>query len=338
MKDLFVTTSPHLSSKRTTQSIMQDVVIALMPAVIASFFIFGFYPLLTISLCVSSCVLAEFLYCKITKQKCTVNDFSAVVTGLILALNLPPVVPVYVPIVGSFFAIMLVKMLFGGLGKNFANPAATARVFLVLAWTSVMTKYVAPIDITQGTSELFKYFGSGAIDSMTSATPLASIKAGNLTNVSLLDLFLGNVGGCLGEVSALALLIGGIYLVARKVIDYKVPLVIFATVGIFTWIFKGSAKFILPSILSGGVMLGAIFMATDYASSPNTNLGRIIFAFGIGFITVLCREIGSMNEGMSFAILLMNLVVPLIDKLIVPKPFGYVKPPKEKKEVKNEKA
>lgn len=331
---LNVSSSPHITSARTTRSIMLDVVIALVPAMICAVLVFGFYSLFIIGLSVGSCVLAEFLFNKIRKQETTIGDCSAIVSGVILALNLPPVVPFYVPIVGGFFAMMVVKMLFGGIGRNFANPAITARIFLMLAWTSIMTKFVVPIDLSKGFGEMFKYFkytfSANGMDVVTGATPLSFIQSGDLTGVSVLDMFLGRTGGSMGEVSALALIIGGVYLIVRKVIDWRIPTIYIATVALLTLIIKRDVAYVLPSLFGGGLMLGAFFMATDYATSPNTKIGICIYAFGLGLLTTLFRCFGSMPEGVSYAILMMNILVPLIDKLIVPKPFGYVKVKKEK--------
>lgn len=327
-----VSASPHITANKSTQKIMGDVLIALIPAVIASILIYGFYPLVVILLSVGSAVIGEWLYNIIRKKKSTINDLSAIVTGLLLGLNLPPVLPLYIPIIGGIFATMLVKMLFGGLGKNFANPAITARIFVMLAWTGVMTVFVEPIDLSKGFAEMFKYFNmnNAEISAISTATPLAFLKDGN-NSTSLLNLFIGNHGGSAGEVSAVALLLGGIYLAIRKVIDIKIPLIYIGTTAIFSLIFYKDIAIILPTILSGGLLIGAIFMATDYSTSPNTALGVIIFAFGCGFLTAIFRKFGTMPEGVSFAILLMNIVTPLIDKYIKPRPFGYVKPDKSRK-------
>ena len=333
-----VSTSPHVSTPRTTKSIMRDVFISLLPALIASIFIFGFYPLLICLLSTTSAVLAEFLFNKMRKQDITIGDWSAAVTGLLLGLNLPPVVPFYVPIVGSFFAIWVVKCLFGGLGKNFANPAITARIFLVLSWGTVMTTFAAPIDLSKGFMEMFKYFPySMTADSMqtiASATPIAGLgfKYGeSIIEADNLAMFLGTTGGSLGEVSALALLIGACYLFVRKVISPTIPVIYILTTGLLTMAIKGDAAYFLPSILSGGLMLGAFFMATDYTTSPNTRLGKIIYALMLGLLTTVFRLYAKIPEGVSFAILLMNIMTPLIDKYTIPHPFGYKKPVKEKK-------
>lgn len=337
MTKFIVSSSPHIMSSSTTRRIMLDVIIALMPAVVASIFIYGFYPLFLMILCVGSAVFAEWLFNVITKRRQTVGDLSAIVTGIILSLNLPAVVPFYVPIVGAFFAIIIVKMIFGGIGKNFANPAITARIFLMLAWTGVMTSFVKPIDLSDG-ANLFAYFenivGINLPDAITSATPLAAIKNAIASNtdpsagLSALDMFLGTIGGSAGEVSALAILIGGAYLAVRKVIDLKIPLLYIGSTVIFTAIFFADTGFvgeyIWTYLLSGGLLFGAVFMATDYATSPKSPTGVVIYGAGLGFLTVVIRKYSSMNEGVSFAILLMNIVTPLLDR-IMPKAFGTPK-------------
>ena len=345
MNKLIVSASPHIGSPLTTKKIMQNVIIALLPTTIAGIFIFGLTSLVVLILSIASSMMAELIFNKITHKPCTLGDYSAVVTGLLLGLNLPPVVPLYIPVIGGFFAIIVVKMLFGGLGKNFANPAITARIFCVLAWTSAMTKFVVPIDYSQGFFKaLFSYFPKmfGSLDAYTSATPLAIIKENAINgvsgNVPVLNMFLGYTGGCIGEVSALALLLGGIYLIARKIIDWKIPVIYITTTALLTLLlYKNGFMVVLPAILGGGLMIGAFFMATDYSSSPNTPIGTIIYAFGLGLLTVLIRRFGGYPEGVSFAILLMNLVVPLLDKFITPRAFGRIKKKKDK-EVKSEKA
>ena len=307
-----VSSSPHIKSSANTQRIMLDVIIALLPALLAAILVFGFYPLIVAVISIASAVFAEWFYNYLTKKPQTTGDLSAVVTGLLLALNLPPVVPLYIPVIGSIFAIMVVKMLFGGLGKNFANPAITARIFVMLAWTAALTTWVKPIDLSNGMS-LFSYFGISDYDAVTGATPLAVIKSEGTANLNLLNMFLGSTGGSAGEVSALALIIGGIYLIVRRVIDYKIPLIYILTVGLLTSLIELDITYFLPSILGGGLMLGAIFMATDYATSPNSFWGVIIYSLGLGIITVLIRKFSNMPEGVSFAILIMNIVTPLIN-------------------------
>lgn len=317
-KKLIVSSSPHVASNNSVRKIMLDVIIALAPAFIASVIFFGLYALMITALAVGSCVLFEWLYNLMRKQKTTIGDLSSVVTGLILAFNLPPTVPFYIPILGGAFAILIVKMLFGGLGKNFANPAATARLFLVLSFGMAMTKFVAPIDYSNGFWAGFTQF-YGDVDGFTSSTPLGGGEQ------NLLNMFLGNTAGCIGETSALALIVGGIYLIVRGVIDYKIPVIYIGTVACFTYIFTGSIASVPPALLGGGLMLGAFFMATDYATSPNSTWGTVIYALGLGFLTVLLRLFTPMPEGVSFAIVIMNLVVPLIDKYIINRPFGTMK-------------
>lgn len=345
-KRFIVSSSPHVGSTLFTQRIMIHVCIALTFCMIAGTVLYGFYSLFLVLLAVLSAVGAEALYCVMRKKPLTIWDASAIVTGMIVGLNLPPTAPFYLPIVGSVFAIMLVKMLFGGLGKNFANPAATARVFLLLAWTTKMTAFINPLDYAGGNVSAGDFFSfrfivdfANKANYVTGATPLAGIKADAIaglgsTEVNLLDLLLGNVGGSIGEVCAIAIILGAIYLIVLKIIDWKIPAVYLTSCALFTLIFyKNGWNYILPNLLSGGILFGAVFMLTDYASSPNTRWGVIIYSAGAGLITMLIRRFGGMNEGVSFAILLMNLLVPLIDKACRPKPFGYKKPPKKKKGV-----
>ncbi|MGB4034118.1 MAG: RnfABCDGE type electron transport complex subunit D [Christensenellales bacterium] len=341
MNKLLVSSSPHIGSSMTTDKIMKHVVIALIPACIAGIFVFGLPSLLVLIVSTGTCVLTEYLYNMLTKKPQTVEDFSAVVTGLLLGMNLPPTIPLYIPIIGGVFAILLVKMLFGGLGKNFANPAITARIFVMLAWTKAMTTFVQPIDYSQGffnamTSHFSTMFGGG-VDAVSSATPLGIIKGslnGGGGTISILNMFLGYTAGCIGEVSALALILGGVYLIVLRIIDWKIPVLFILTSAIFALIFYDNGiMYVLPTILGGGLLLGAFFMATDYASSPNTSIGVIIYAIGCGFITMLIRRFGGYPEGVSFAILLMNLVSPLLDKYLRPRVFGVArKKPFAKKE------
>lgn len=345
-KKLIVSSSPHVGSELSTQKIMLHVIIALSFTLIAGVVIYGIYPLVVVALAVASAVLAEMLYNLIAKKPNTVKDLSAIVTGMILGLNLPPTIPLYVPVVGSVFAIMVVKMLFGGLGKNFANPAATARIFLLLSWSGKMTKYIPPVDYSQG---FFKAFFTGFVDSnvtqatagmVTSATPLGSIKDAAQTgilpdNIDLLDLFLGKIGGSIGEVCTLAIILALVYLLIFKIIDWKIPLTYIAFSALFALIFYKSAAFILPTLMTGGLMFAAVFMLTDYSTSPNTRLGSVIFAAGAAFMTLLIRRWGGFPEGASIAVLFMNLLVPIIDRLTLPKPYGYVRPVKKKGGVEN---
>lgn len=335
---LIVSSSPHVGSPLTTKRIMLFVIIALMPSLIAGTVLYGFYALFIVMLAVGSAVGAEALYNLIAKKPQTLTDLSAIVTGLILGLNLPPTIDWYVPIIGSIFAIMVVKMLFGGLGKNFANPAATARVFLLLAWSGRMAAYIEPLNYASGNALTF-FSGFIRSDIVTSATPLASIKAGAASgalsdSINLLDLFLGRTGGSIGETCVIAILIGGIFLIVTKIIDWRIPLTYIVGCAVFALIFyKSGWLYILPTLLSGGLMFAAFFMLTDYSSSPNSRWGILIYAVGAAFFTMLIRRFASGNEGVSLAILMMNCLTPLIDKATKPKPFGYQKPKKAKKEV-----
>ena len=342
MEKLVYSASPHIKAPRTTKHIMIDVCIALLPATIVGIVFFGFDALLVMAVSVLSAVLAEFLYkvCFMKKGKsfkeklkesCTEFDYTSLVTGMLIGMNMPPKVYWYIPILASFFAIIIVKMLFGGTGKNIVNPAIAGRIFVFLSFGIVAANGFAE-PIVNGSGDFMNTVTAGA-------TPLATMLMTGTSSVSNLDLFLGNVAGTIGETSALALLVGGIYLVIRKVIDFKWPLIYIAVTGVasvLTMAIIGKTSTVdfglfLPSILSGGLMLGAIFMATDYTTTPNTTLGNVIYFVALGLITAILR-CNNGTEVVSFAIMLMNLTVPLIDKYIVPKPFGYVKPQKTKKE------
>ena len=302
---LHISVSPHIHSKVSTQRIMLDVLISLLPATIAGVVIFGLEALLVIAVCVAVSVLSEFVFNKIVKKPLTIGDLSAAVTGLLLALNLPANIPLWQAGVGSLFAIVIVKCIFGGIGKNVVNPAITGRVFMLIAFTS-MTTAAFPLDSTAG------------------ATPLAGIASGN--EVVLTDLLLGNVGGSIGETCKVALLIGGVYLLVRRVITWHIPVAFIATTFIFTLaVHEFDFMLALSLVLSGGLIIGAIFMATDYVTSPTTPLGKIIFGIGAGLITVLIREWGIYPEGVSFAILIMNILNPYIDSLTARKMFGGAK-------------
>ena len=309
MKNLVVSASPHFHTKTTTQTIMRDVLIALSPAAVASVVFFGLKALLIIAVCVGSCVLSEFIFNLILKKKQTVSDLSACVTGMLLALSLPAKVGVWQCIVGSVFAIVVVKCLFGGIGCNFANPAVTARVFLIVAFST---------SVVGGSLTGFQE----AADLVSSATPLAVIKGGEGTLPALWEMFIGNRGGAIGETSALALIIGGVYLVARKVIRWETPVIYIATVFVLSLIIKLDVVVALYQVLGGGLVIAAIFMATDYSTTPINKYGKMVFAFGCGLITVAIRFWSSYPEGVSFAILLMNMLSPYIEKLCSKKPFG----------------
>ena len=310
MRKLVVSTSPHIKSPLTTQNIMLDVIIALAPATVMAIVLFGLRALLIIGVCVVTAVASEFVFNLINKKKQTILDLSATVTGLLLALNLPATATVWQCIVGSIFAIIVVKCLFGGLGHNFANPAITARIFLLLSFSTT---------IAGGTSPQM-------VDIVASATPLSAIKDGSLHQLpSLLDMFIGLRGGAIGEVCSLALILGYIYLVVKKVIHFETPLIFVATVFLLSLLIKGDITIALYQVLGGGLLLGAIFMATDYVTTPINRLGKMVFALGCGLITVLIRFYGDYPEGVSFSILLMNILSPYIEKLCKKKAFGGAK-------------
>ncbi|MBQ2908621.1 MAG: RnfABCDGE type electron transport complex subunit D [Clostridia bacterium] len=310
MKKLIVSTSPHIKSPVTTQNIMLDVLIALAPATVMAVVLFGLRALLIIGVCVVTAVVSEFIFNLINKRKQTVLDLSATVTGLLLALNLPLTATVWQCIVGSIFAIIVVKCLFGGLGHNFANPAITARIFLLLSFSTT---------IAGGTSPQL-------VDVVASATPLAAIKDGATHQLpSLLHMLIGLRGGAIGEVCSIALIIGYIYLVVKKVIHFETPLIFVATVFLLSWLIKGDITIALYQVLGGGLLLGAIFMATDYVTTPINRVGKMVFALGCGLITVLIRFYGNYPEGVSFSILLMNILSPYIEKLCKKKAFGGAK-------------
>ena len=307
-----VTSSPHIRGKRNTQQIMRDVVIALLPALIAGTIIFGMRALLVTLVCVAAAAAAEWACGMVLYHRNTVKDLSSVVTGLLLALTLPATVPYWVAAVGSIFAIVVVKGLCGGLGKNVFNPALGARAFLVLLWPVYMVRFVAP----------------GAVDGVASATPLHHMVMPALPEESLGQMFMGNIGGCIGEVCTLALLIGGAYLLYKGVISFRIPAAYLGTVAVLTLIFsKGdhAVLWMLYSFLGGGVVLGALFMATDYATSPVTPKGQIIYGVGCGVFTVIFRYFGLFPEGVTYAILLMNGCAWAIDRYSAPRRFGTKK-------------
>lgn len=305
-KLIMVSSTPHVRSRDTIERIMLDVVIALMPACIAGIYFFGIKALLLMLVSVVSCVLFEFIFQKITKKPVTVRDLSAVVTGLLLAMNLPASAPVWLPVVGGFVAIIIVKQLFGGLGQNFINPALLARAFLLTSYPVAMTKWT--------------------VDSVSTATPLALLKQSIMPNSSdYINALLGNIGGCIGETCSIALIIGGIYLLVKKVISWRIPATYLITVFILSWVLGRNGLFTgvpVYELITGGLLLGAIFMATDYATSPITPVGQLIMGLGCGALTVIIRVYGGYPEGVSYSILLMNLVVPLIDKYTKPRVFG----------------
>ena len=321
-QNLILSSSPHAHGKNSTRRIMLDVLIALCPAVIAGTVYFGFRALAVVLLSAAGCVFFEWAYRKLLKLDCTCLDGSAAVTGVLLALVCPPTIPYWVVLIGDLFAIVVVKQLFGGIGKNFMNPALAGRAFLMLSWAPLMTSWIRPNEW----AGLLSYNGpTPPLDAVTAATPLSGQAAG----VTLLDLLLGRTGGCIGETCAIALLLGGAYLVIRRVISLRIPLCFIGTVALLGLIFPQyglsnleSAGF---SVLSGGLLLGAIFMATDYATSPVTKLGQIVFGVGCGLITVFIRRFGAYPEGVSYAILVMNVCVILLDKLGKPRRFGETK-------------
>lgn len=306
-----VSSTPHIRSKDTTSHIMLDVIIALIPAMVMGIYFYGTNAILVLLLSVGSSVLFEYGYEKIANKPITIKDYSAVVTGILLALNLPSTVPFYVPIVGSLFAIIVVKQLFGGLGQNFMNPALAGRAFLLASYPTAMTNFT--------------------VDAVSSATPLSLLKEGAATlptAQNYMGAFLGQQGGCIGEASALAILIGGLYLFYKKVITWHIPVSYIGSAYILFFIFgRNGLMSGLPlyELLLGGILLGAFFMATDYASSPITPKGKIIFGVGCAILTVVIRIYGGYPEGVSYSILLMNLCVPLIDRYTRPRVFGTKK-------------
>ena len=350
-----VRTSPHIHGALRTDKAMLFVILALLPSALWGVWAFGLRALVVLLVSIASALLAEYLLGLVSKEF-TLRDWSATVTGLLVGMNMPPEVPLYIPVIASVFAIAVVKWTFGGLGCNWMNPALAGRVFVFFSFTSEMGSFSLP-----------RVF---AIDALSSATPLSAMKtavtagaAGRSTELLsgtipvtdfalsisdklgispyAVDAFFGNVGGCIGEVSALLLLIGGIFLIATKIITWRIPVVYLASFAVLSWIFGGipygqgafHGEILLP-LFSGGLMLGAFFMATDWVTTPTTPKGEIIFAVGCGFFTFLIRYFGSLPEGVSLAIIMMNIITPTIDRFVRVKPFGYVKKPKKEKEVK----
>lgn len=304
MSKFYVSPSPHLRSHASTRRIMLDVIIALVPAIIASCVHFGWYPLLILAVCVAVCVASEFISRLIMKRDNTVGDLSAVVTGVLLALNLPANINPLIAAFGALAAIVVVKQMFGGLGMNFVNPALAGRIILLVSFPTAMTTWVAS--------------NFQAVDAVTSATPLAA----EANTYSYLELLLGSHGGSMGETCAVALILGGVYLVIRRVISAAIPLVIMGSAALTSLILGRDPLF---ELLSGGLLLGAVFMATDYVTSPITFWGKVIYGVGIGVLTVLIRQFANIPEGMSFAILLFNILTPLIENITAKKPFGAKK-------------
>ena len=315
---LMVSVGPHVKDPVTTNKILSGVILALIPAGAAGVYIFGIHALYVTIAAVLAAVLTEAAVLAVRKQDLAVlYDGSAVLTGLLLAYNLPPEVPIWMPVVGSVFAIAIGKQVFGGLGHNIFNPALAGRAFLMISWPVHMTTWQNP---------------RWAVDAVTTATPLALFKEGHydlVQQLSMMDLFLGNRGGCIGEVCILALLIGAAYLFIKRYITWHIPVVYILTVAVLSWIFVGCQGFFsgnaLFFVLSGGLVLGAFFMATDYVTSPLSAKGRIIFAVGCGVLTVVIRKFAGYPEGVSYAILIMNAAVPIIDRYTSPKWFGFVK-------------
>ncbi len=314
MSNLILSVSPHLRARTSTTTVMLDVIIALIPALIASVIIFGLRALLLTAVCVAACVLSEYLFCLLCKKPCTIGDLSAIVTGILLAFNLPVGLPVWQAVIGSIVAIIVVKQLFGGIGMNFANPAIVGRIVMFMAFSGTMSNYMIP---------------DSNGDLVATATPLVATGS---DVPSLLDLFLGNNNGVIGETCALALILGGVYLLVRKVISFHIPVVFIATVFVLSFVAALGGNNIVSAlsdatyqILAGGLMLGAIFMATDYVTSPYTKWGKVIFGVGCGLITFAIRQWGSYPEGVSFSILFMNILVPYINNWTATKPLGGAK-------------
>lgn len=298
-----VSSSPHIRSEETTSSIMHDVAIALLPATVFGVYQFGIKALLVMLVSVITCVLSEFIFQKLMKKRITVSDGSALVTGLLLGLNLSSEVPLWLPVIGGVFAIIIVKQIYGGIGQNFMNPALAARCFLTISFTGRMTTFV--------------------LDGVSGATPLTQLKAGEA--VDILPMFLGTISGTIGEVSAVAILIGAAYLLIKRVITLRIPGTYIVTFALFVIIFGGQGldlNFLLAHIFGGGLLLGAFFMATDYSTSPITPMGQIVFGILLGILTGIFRIIGASTEGVSYAIIFMNLLVPLIEKVTLPRAFG----------------
>lgn len=303
-KLLNVSTNPHAVSKETTSNLMLDVILALIPATVWGIYQFGIYAGILVLTSIAACVVAEYIWQKAMKKPVTVGDYSAILTGLLLGMNLPPEVPIWIPIIGGAFAIIIVKQLYGGIGQNFMNPALAARCFLLIAFASIMTNFPS-------------------LDGVTEATPLAMLKAGE--SVNLADMFFGFTSGTIGETSALLLLAGGVYLLFRKVITWDIPVIYIGSFAMFMLLFGGHGldmSFVAAELCGGGLMLGAFFMATDYVTSPITFKGRILYAVLLGVLTGIIRSFSNMSEGVSFAIIFCNLLVPLLEKITLPKAFG----------------
>ena len=328
---LIATSNPHIRNNETTQTIMRDVIIAMLPALIMGIVRFGVEALILTAVSVAGCVFFEWIYRKLMHKPQSVADLSAVVTGMLLAFVCPVTTPVWMILIGDFFAIVVVKQLFGGIGKNFVNPALAGRAFLVGSYAGAMTSWIDPV------ANKAPIMG-GLTDVVTTATPLAYMKTGDIEGLKaayeIKDVLLGTkIGGSMGEISAILLILGGVYLIVRKVINWQTPVAYIGTVAVLTFLFpKGNAsglEWMLYSLFSGGLMLGAFFMATDYATSPVTKKGQLVFGIGCGIFTVLIRYFGSYPEGVCYSIMVMNLCVALIDKWTKPTRFGVVKSDKK---------
>jgi len=322
--ELTISSSPHVHSPVTTQTLMRDVLIGLLPALLGSVYFFGFRALTVTLVSAAAAVFFEWAYCKLMKKHCKVYDMSAIVTGVLLAFVCPPTIPYWMIILGDFFAIILVKMLFGGIGKNIVNPALAGRAFM-FSWPVAMSTWVK-VGFENAAGVL------NSADAVTAATPLAAMHQGYIdpTAGTVLDMFLGNVGGCIGETSALLLLIGFAWLLYKKVITARIPLAYMGTVAVLAFLFpmgNDRIQWMAAQLFGGGLMLGAIFMATDYVTSPLTKLGQLVYGMGCGALTILIRYFGGYNEGVSYAILIMNCCVVLLDR--IGRPVKYGAPKKE---------
>lgn len=311
---LIVSSSPHVHCGKNTRDIMRDVIIALMPALVASVWLFGLRALAVEAVCVASSLASEYLSRRVMKRPQTVGDLSAVVTGLLLAFNLPSTIPLWQAAFGSAAAIVVAKQMFGGLGQNFVNPALVGRIVLMGSFPETMNNWAQPLAwLSDPLGHL------GAVDAVSSATPLAQMAAGSPTDIDRVSLLFGLRGGALGETCVIALILGGVYLMIRRVISPIIPVVYIGTTFVMTWLLGADP---VTHILSGGLMLGAIFMATDYATCPINRSGKLVYAVGCGLLTVLIRLYGSLPEGVSFAIVIMNILTPLIERVMRPRPFG----------------
>lgn len=302
-ENINISNSPHIKDGNTTNSIMLSVIISLIPATIYGVYHFGIYSLIIIITSIVACILSEYFFNIITKRENSIKDYSAILTGLLLGLNMPPRIPLYIPILGSIFAIVITKMIFGGLGQNIVNPAIAGRIFLTISFANLMNSF--------------------SYDAISGPTPLYIVKQGMDTNIP--NLFVGNISGTIGEVSSLALLIGAIYLLINKIIDYRIPLSYFLSFLLFILIFSGKGSninYILSQIFGGGLILGMFFMATDYVTSPVTKFGKVLYGIFLGIMTGIFRVYGKSTEGVSYSILLANLLVPFIEQITIPKAFG----------------